>query len=70
MAARAMPKKHRIPGRRALKTLRGRSAKAAHRAWKESNKSLRVSAERIRRRARLTGKQWQKTVVKPLRTRR
>jgi len=70
IAARAAPKKHRIPGRRALKTFRGRSAKTAHRAWKEFNKLLRVSAERIRRRARLTGKQWQKTVVKPLRTRR
>lgn len=44
--------------------------KAAHRSKKTVVRTLAVARERVKRRAKLAGKQWQKSVVKPLRTRR
>jgi len=62
--------RRRIPGRRQAINIVHRTRKAASRARKEVRKAGRIVSERVRRRAKLTGKQWQKTIVKPLRMRR
>jgi hypothetical protein len=53
-----------------LKPVNRALEKAAHRSKKTVVRTLAVARERLKRRAKLAGKQWQKSVVKPLRTRR
>ena len=53
-----------------LKPLNRTLEKAAHRSKKTVVRTAAIARERIRRRAKLVGKQWQKSVVKPLRARR
>jgi hypothetical protein len=53
-----------------LKPVNRALEKAAHRSRKNVVKTAAIARERIKRRAKLVGKQWQKSVVKPLRTRR
>ena len=50
-----------------LKPIRKRLGKTAGRARKVMGKAAAVASQRLRRRAKMAGKQWQKSVVKPLR---
>ncbi len=47
-----------------------RARKVLHRSRKSVTKVTAMTGERLRRTAKLAGKQWRKSVVKPLRTRR
>jgi hypothetical protein len=53
-----------------LKPVHRALEKAAHRSKKNVVRTLAVARERVKRRAKLAAKQWLKSVVKPLRTRR
>jgi hypothetical protein len=53
-----------------LAPMRKRIRKATHRAGKNIGRARAIVSARARRRAKLIGKQWQKSVVKPLRARR
>jgi hypothetical protein len=53
-----------------LKPLNRALERAAHRSKKNVVRTVAIARERIKRRAKLVGKQWQKSVVKPLRARR
>jgi hypothetical protein len=53
-----------------LTPMRKRFGMAVHHARKTVNKTALSASSRIRRRVKLAGKQWQKSVVKPLRARR
>ncbi len=55
--------------RRRLRTATRRTEKAVTRTRKGIRKASSLTASRLRRRAKLAGKQWQKSVVKPLRAR-
>jgi hypothetical protein len=50
-----------------LATVRKRVRKVLHRSRKEAGKATAAAASRVRRSAKVAGKQWRKTVVKPLR---
>ena len=52
-----------------LKPMRKRLGKVTHRTRKAAAKATAVTSSRIRRTAKLAGKQWRKTVLKPLRAR-
>ena len=56
--------------RRPFKPVRRVIEKAAHRTRKTVVRSTAVASKRMKRRAKLVGKRWQKSVVKPLRARR
>ena len=53
-----------------FKPARRRLGRIGHRARKASRRMAAAASSRVRRRAKLVGKQWQRSVVKPLRTRR
>jgi hypothetical protein len=57
------------PGRRVVKRVR-RVAKSARQARKDLSRAGRDASSRLRRRAKLAGKQWLNLVVKPPRPRR
>ncbi|MGH9721681.1 MAG: hypothetical protein ACRD8O_15855, partial [Bryobacteraceae bacterium] len=56
--------------RRPLKPVSRALEKAGHRTRKSVRRTVAIASERAKRRARLAGKRWQKSVVKPLRARR
>ena len=56
--------------RRPLKPARRALEKGVHRVRKTVGRSAAIARERVKRRAKLAAKQWQKSVVKPLRARR
>jgi hypothetical protein len=56
--------------RRPFRPVRRAFDKAAHRARKTVVRSAVIARERMKRRAKLAGKRWQKSVVKPMRARR
>ena len=58
------------PGRSRVRNAVHRTQKAVRRRGKDIRKATTVASSRVRRRAKLAGKQWQKSVVKPLRARR
>jgi hypothetical protein len=58
------------PGRSRVRNAVHRARKTVHRRGKDIRKATTVASSRVKRRAKLAGKQWQKTVVKPLRARR
>jgi hypothetical protein len=53
-----------------LKGVRKRLSKTGYRARKAVARAASVASTRVRRRAKIASKQWQKSVVKPLRARR
>jgi len=53
-----------------LAPMRKRLRKATHRARKRVGRTAALISDRTRRRAKLVGKRWQKSIVKPLRARR
>ena len=56
--------------RRPFKPVRRALEKVSHRTRKTVVRSAAIASERMKRRAKLAGKRWQKSVVKPLRARR
>ncbi len=56
--------------RRPFKPTRRALEKASHRTRKAVSRTVAIARERMKRRAKLAGKRWQKSVVKPLRARR
>ena len=50
--------------------MRKRFQKTVHRARKTASRTRALVTDRARRRAKLVGKRWQRSVVKPLRARR
>lgn len=56
--------------RRPFKPTRRAIEKASYRARKAVVRSVAIARERMKRRAKLAGKRWQKSVVKPMRARR
>jgi hypothetical protein len=56
--------------RRPFKPTRRAIEKASHRTRKAASRTVAIARERMKRRAKLAGKRWQKSVVKPLRARR
>ncbi len=59
-----------VAGPERFKSVRKRLYKARYRAAKTTGRITSLIASRVRRRARQVNKQWQKSVVKPLRARR
>jgi hypothetical protein len=53
-----------------LASLRKRVRKAFHRSRKRVGKATAITSERLRRTAKVAGKQWRKSVIKPLRAKR
>jgi hypothetical protein len=56
--------------RRPFKPTRRAIEKASYRTRKAVVRTVSIARERMKRRAKLAGKRWQKSVVKPLRARR
>jgi hypothetical protein len=56
--------------RRPFKPVRRALEKVSHRTRKTIVRSAAIASERMKRRAKLAGKRWQKSVVKPIRARR
>ena len=59
-------RRRRLAAAQPLKPVHRALEKAGHRSKKTVVRTLAVARERVKRRAKLIGKQWQKSVVKPL----